>query len=475
VVVPAGLTEAEELELLALLEAEHGGESLSAFIARVAPREPPPPHIRDLLVPHLERARREPVRLCVAMPPRHAKSVTIMRWLIWRLQRDSALLSAYVSYGAEQAETQSRWMRRLAVDAGLELSNDTNAVNLWRTRQGGGLVATGINGAITGKGIKGALVIDDPHKDRREAESETMRSMVWEQFQGTFYNRLEDEASVVVVQTRWHQEDLIGRLMRGDTGEEWTLVEMPAVRDPVTNEPADERERGDAIALWPERFPLERLRTIRSTSGEYNWWSLYQQRPRPRGLSLFRDPARFLLTDFKVDGFRLVWAVDPAATAKTSSDYSVAVLLACRGFGDTAEVYVLDVIRVQEEIPVFVRRVAALARAKRCPVVAEAVAGFKAVPQMLRDIAPGLRVDEANVSGAGDKFVRAQAWAAAWNAGRVRVPMDAPWADAYIGEHLAFTGLGDRHDDQVDASVHGHSWLYRPMAPVRRGAVSSAF
>lgn len=464
-----GLTEAEEREYLALLEAEYGGESLDHFIRRVAPREPPPRHIERELLPALERAGREPVRLLVSMPPRHAKSVTIMRALTWHMRRNPALLSAYVSYGAEQAETQSRWMRNVAIEAGVRLADDTTAVNLWRTRYGGGLVATGVMGRITGLGIKGWLVIDDPHKDRAEAESPVIRERVWDQFQGTFYNRLEDDASVIVVATRWHEDDLIGRIKRGETGESWQVIEMPAIRHPETGEPDD----GDlGVALWPERFPLERLKTIRRTSGEYNWSSLYQQRPRPRGLSLFKDPVRFSLANTRLEGYRLIWAVDPAATAKTSADYSVAVLLAVKGYGDDAVVYVLDVVRLQEEIPQFVRRVAALARKRGCGVVVEAVGGFKAVPQMLRELAPGIRVVE--VKPTTDKFTRSQTWSGAWNSQRVHVPDDAPWAEAYIAEHLAFTGQGDAHDDQVDASVHGFDALYVPMPKVR-GARAANF
>lgn len=466
-----GLTEAEELELLALAEAEYGGESLVDFIARVAPHEPPPEHLWALLA-ELERARTEAIRLMVFMPPRHAKSYTIMRALAWMIQRNPALLNAYIAYGAGQAEDQSRFIRQTAIDAGVVLRQDTKAADLWRTRYGGGLRAVGVDGGITGKGIKGWLVIDDPHKDRLEAESPVFRERVWSQFQGTIYNRLEDQASVIVIQTRWHEEDLAGRILKAELGEKWKVIEMPAIRDPRTGGPAEDDET-DGLALWPERFPIERLRVIRQAGGVYNWWSLYQQLPRPHGTHLFGAyPALYDLPE--VMGARGVIICDPAATAKTSSDYSAIGVFSMVGTGVGCRMFVLEIVRMQAPMTKVIDELARLQKKWRYPIGFEGVGGFKMVPDMMRSMHPG--IDVFDITPMGDKVTRAQPCAAGWADQRVLLPKaEAPWVRPYVEEMRAFTGLGDVHDDQVDVTAHAWNVLYRDSKVVPAGVVQGGW
>lgn len=456
----AALSQLEQVELAALLEAEHGGESLAVFIERMSGL-PAPPHIGRMLLPHLEEASRRPKRLVICLPPRHGKSHSVMHALAWHMRRNQSLVHAYVSYNETQTAKFSGKIRRIAERAGLQL--DSRRLDYWTTPYGGGLNASS---SLTGEGITGWMVIDDPFKDREDAESAVEREKRWDWFTDVAYTRLQPGSSVICIQTRWHVEDLAGRLLKlqEDTGETYELVEMPAVRDVDTGEPTDDFSRG--VALWPEMYPLSKLWVNFSVGGAYSFWSLYNQRPRARGTEIFREPGRFQLSSVSLEGCRLIWGVDPAATAKTSSDYSVAVLMAMSGYGENAVGYILDVVRIQEQIPPFTRRLAALARARGCGVVVEAVAGFKGVPQMLRELAPKMRVIDAPVRG--DKHLRAQPLSGAWNTGRVLVPIDAPWAEAYMDEFRGFTGLGDLHDDQVDATVHAWGALYAPM-PTRRG------
>src|SRR5690606_33510962 len=98
--------------------------------------------------------------------------------------------------------------RRIARDAGVQLADDAQTVREWRTTAGGGLLATGVGGPLTGQGITGLGVVDDPVKNRQEAESALIRDRVWEWFTDVFYTRLEPGASAIVVATRWHQDDL---------------------------------------------------------------------------------------------------------------------------------------------------------------------------------------------------------------------------------------------------------------------------
>lgn len=457
-----------EVRLLELLRAQNGAESFDDFVRRVSPRLPPPAHLAPLRR-LIEDTRHREVRALVSMPPRFGKSITLLHGLAWRVQNDPACLNAYVSYGDSLSLTQSRKARRYAEQAGVELATDSNAISEWRTRFDGGLVATGVGGPLTGKGITGGiLVIDDPLKNREQAESATVRDKVIEWFGDVAYNRLESGASVIVCATRWHQSDLIGHIA-SELGADWEIISLPAVSD-ADGKAVDERLTSNAKSLWPELFPLSRLAKIRETMGEYGWWSVFQQQPRPRGEALFGEPSRFDLGAFNMKGFRVAIACDPAASEKTHADYSVCVTAAMRGHGDDAEMYILDVKRWQVQVPVLVTKMLELQRsspwAKGAPILVEAVGGFKAVPQMLRQAAPQLRIEE--IEPRGDKFTRAQPFATLWNRGKVHVPSEAPWVKTFLDEIQAFTGVSDPHDDQVDAAVHSYTALAHILAGKER-------
>lgn len=462
----AALSPREADELEAILEATYAGEPLADYITRVNPKLPPPPHILRHLIPKLEEAKRRPLRLIINMPPRHAKSHTVAHFIAWYLDNCPTLRNAYATYSDDLSLDMSKLVRKAYSANGGGFEAGSNAVHDWRTAEGGGMVATTVRGILTGKPVTGVAVVDDPHKDRAEAESGRIRENVWEWFRTVVYSRLEPGASCIVIQTRWHTDDLSGRLLRGETGDDWELVELPAIADEDTDHES---------ALWPEQFPLEQLHKIKKTQGAYNWSALYQQRPRPRGGRVFNSPSRFELENFRFDGLFLRIGVDPAASAKTSADYSVGLLLGTKGVGDDARGYVIDVLRVQEEIPKFCRRLLAWQRRWiGAPLIVEAVAGFKAVPQIIRELAPGVRVVEVKPSL--DKFQRAQSVAAAWNDGRIAVPITAPWdVEAFLDEVDNFTGLGDVHDDQVDALAHAWNDGYKPLPPMKKGARVAPF
>lgn len=164
------------------------------------------------------------------------------------------------------------------------------------------------------------------------------------------------------------------------------------------------------------------------------------------------------------EGKRGVIICDPAATAKTKADFSAWGAFAMEDYAERSRMYVLKVVRKQIEIPQLVRDLRAFQRAWGLLIGVEAVAGFKAVPQMLRDQDPSLRV--IDIMPKGDKFTNAGPVAAAWKDGRVLVPTDTeeepePWVQPYLDEMMRFTGLGDRHDDQVDITANAWNLLYR--------------
>lgn len=431
-------------------------EPLLDFVPRVSPGHFAPVHLR-VLAALLERAERERLNICVSVPPGHGKTDLLLHAMVRRLARWPGQLVGYVTYGLDLSLAKSREAREIAARAGVELAADSSAVQEWNTAAGGGFKATGIGAGLTGRHLD-LLVFDDPFKNREDAESARQREVVYNFFTSTATTRCKANASRVVVHTRWHTDDLIGRLEQS-TKVRWHVVNLPAIRDDATGEPSDDGE-----VLLPERrlpsgsiFGYSReLLAERRAENEYDWWSLYQGRPRPRGGKVFalEDPPRFDAR-FHEAARRVVLSLDAAGTENTRSDYTVVGALEFEGAGAAMVCNVVDVERYQLEPQHAAPKVLAFQRrhGDGLSLRIEATRDGKALAKALRALAPGIRIVE--VPPIGDKFVRAQPVASAWNAGRVRVPRHAPWVEDFLDEVRRFTGLGDRHDDQVDMLSQG--------------------
>lgn len=472
----------KEAELAALLADSKGTETLDEYINRITPRYPPPPHVNPV-IQAFERSRHEPVRLTISMPPRSAKTETCMNGMAWRMVQDPGCYNAFVGATATFAKEKSRIIQRRFIEGGGQLDPKSQSQVHWNTIHNGGLFSAGTGTHIQGKPINGIALIDDPVEGREAAESKLQRDKLWDWFNSDLMSRIEPGASVIVVCTRWHNDDLIGRLHSKDyEHEHYEEINLPAVQDDL-GRPIDERVldhdgnvirgqfRAEARSLWPAIRPLTYWESKR-LGGEYNWWSLYQGMPTPKGATVFRhDPSRFglkefLQNEFSKGGYRLVIAVDPAASASTKADYSVGAVGAAKGYGDDMNVYWLDVLRGQWTIPALCRHLQTLQAKWRAPMAIESVGAFRAIPDLLREANPNLLFLPVELKG--DKFARSQPYAAAWNDHRVHTPYDAIWADDWIAEHASFTGVNDRNDDQVDAGAHGFTALLRSQ-PLRTG------
>jgi predicted phage terminase large subunit-like protein len=431
----------EELEAIHRAESEERleGESLLDFVPRITPRFMRPGHLARV-ADAIERARRgERVRALVSAPPRHAKTELLLHGIPYYLGSNPSDSVAYVSYGAQFAHGKSRLARGYAHEAGFSFHPDFNTVAEWRNTSGGGCVATGIDGPLTGKGFNLALV-DDPHKDRIEAESPLARDRVEEWFRGTLLTRMEPGGSVLVFMQRWHDDDLVGRLLK-DADTPWEYIALEAIDDEMVS------------PLWPERWSPADLASLRNEVGEYNWWSQYKSKPRPRGGKVFqRDPVRYL--EPAIEGARIILSLDGAGTEDTRADHTAAMALACTGARDQLRVDIIECWRDQLTPEHAAPHVLAFQqRNGGGEFLIESTRDGKAIAAALRKIEPRIRI--RFVPPIGDKFIRAQPGAAAWNQGRVRVPMHAPWVPAMLTEFEKFTGVGSRKDDQVDAFSQG--------------------
>lgn len=449
--------------------------------APTSPTEPPPPpalvdywktrYPKYHLAPHIAlmieelEALRPGEALIITMPPRHSKTETVKAWLEREIGKAPGMEAMYCSYSIRLARTSSRSIRN-EIQTGLafpkffphvQLAADSQSATDWSTIQGGGMRAAGVGGSITGMGANRA-VIDDPFKDRKAAESEIVREGVWEWFTSAFLTRLSPDAIVVLMHTRWHPDDLAGRVLAKleesrKTGEDaelggltWKHLNLPALAE--ENDPLG-REVGEP--LWPKRFNLKRLLGMKAAN-EYDFEALYQQRPRKRGGSVFSDkPVRW--EQEERGGRRLVIAVDTASSKRTTADYTAFVVLAGWGAGAEAQADVLEVQRGRLNLQQLAETAQDLQRRYGgTAVVIEETAQSLPIIEFLR--MNGIHVKP--VRPAGDKFTRSQPAATAWNAGRIRVPAGgAPWLPDFLGELAAFTGTdADPHDDQVDALAY---------------------
>ena len=447
------------LEMLAEVEAEsrereRARQPLQDFIPAITPRWSSPRHLSRLTDLFERIAQGERVRALVSVPPQHGKTETLLHALAWLLRRKPHLRNAYASYAAQLAFTKSRLARDYTLAAGVRLRDDANKVNEWVTTAGGGLLATGVGGPLTGNPVDGVLLVDDPHKNRAEAESAVIREEIKGWWTSTAMTRVHPQASVLVVHTRWHPDDLIGWLREGDSGKSWEVVELRAIADGT--DPGDPRQPGEA--LWPEYMPADFLEERKRDVGPYDWASLYDQRPRPKGGSVFGD----VHLASPPQGYRIAIGIDLAYTEKTSSDYSVAVVMAEVG----RRFYILDLHRMQAPAPVFAERLRALqAQYPTARMVAYVGGTERGVVDLMNLPAEGkARLDIEAKPATADKFIRAQPVAAAWNDGRVFLPPSTPaWASAFVSEVRIFTGQKDRHDDQVDALAAAYDALAAPV------------
>jgi len=237
-----------------------------------------------LIVSALERVERGEIdRLLVDMPPRHGKSELVSkRFAAYCLGLNPRRQIIAASYNSDLARDFGRSVRNIVHSQRYSrlfetrLAVDSKAADRWNTHVDGAYVAAGVGTAITGRGAD-ILIIDDPLKDREEAESETTRNKVWDWYTSTAYTRLMPGGAVIVVQTRWHEDDLTGRLLEQEQkgGDRWEKLVLPAINE-------------DGEALWKERYPIKALERIKAAIGPRDWSALYQQSPSPADGDFFR-------------------------------------------------------------------------------------------------------------------------------------------------------------------------------------------
>lgn len=414
-------------------------------------------------------------RQMIFMAPQEGKSSRTSCWFpLWMLAQDPSLRIAIVSYSATKAERWGRWLRRMIEAHGhkwqLELRSDSRAVDRFETTAGGQVVSVGVGGGLTGEQVD-LMVIDDPVRGRAEAESPTYREAAWDWWESVGSTRLSARGKVVLMMTRWHADDLAGRLLAGEANT-WKVLRIPAVRDPGqplvrgTDGASVYDPTGELISVQRRRPGYYRaLQKVRSL---YVWNSIYMQTPVAAKGNLFhRDDFRFwhrMAADMShhdptggarvnIDGQVLFVGdmtrfitMDLAASTKTSADWTVAAVW---GIGLSGELFLLDRKRERIGESAHWDLVRPLCQRWACPQV-YVEKGFIGSTLVIDATRAGIRV--APVTPDKDKVTRAIPATQRLASHTVYFPADVDWLDEWLDELASFpTGA---HDDQVDTFAY---------------------
>lgn len=424
----------------------------------------PEPHL-ELLCKKLEAvARGEITRLMVFMPPRHGKSqVCSKKFPAWYLRQYPDNYIMITSYSADLSFDFSRVARNTIQDE-KELFGDVSvdfaarAVKHWTiTEHSGGLIAAGVGGPITGRGAHIAI-IDDPFKNFEEAVSDTVRESVWQWYRSTLRTRLAPGGAIVIIMTRWHQDDLAGRLLEaaktGD-GEQWEVVSLSGIA-----EENDQLGREPGEALSP-RFPIEELSTIKKALGGYLFGALYQQHPRAEEGNYFKT--HWFVDSGNVEELLSAWksherfvpiyaAMDFAIGQKEQNDWNVILVAAV---GTEGESILIDRIRFRDDADGIADEIVNV-QLKYRPLLFGFEEGqirkaiWPTVISKMKDAK--LAINSNFLVPIGDKIARARTAQGQMRQGQWLFPFEAEWYEDLKEWMLGFPNA--TFDDDIDAFAY---------------------
>jgi predicted phage terminase large subunit-like protein len=412
-----------------------------------------PPHI-SLIARKLERVNAgKSKRLMVFMPPRHGKSMLCSEYFpAWYLGQKPSNQLIHITYAQEFADDFGRKVRNTIADPlfmhsfpDARLSEDSSSAKRFHTQAGGVYFAVGTGGPITGRGAD-LLLIDDAIKNREVAESEVERRKIKEWYSSVARTRLMPGGAIVIIQTRWHEDDLCGWILKEHTHENWEVLSLPAIADEE-----DEIGRKPGEALWPESYPIESLIQLKNTLSSRDWNALYQQRPMPEEGEIIKLAWFKRYSELPVNRKRIIQSWDTASKAKDINDYSV-----CTTWLEVGTTfYLIDVFRKRMEYPALKR--AAIQQAERFKPQMVLIEDTGSGQSLLQDLRSCTRLSLLAVKPKADKVIRTSAITAVIESGRVFLPEAAPWLADYEAELSVFP-LG-KHDDQVDSTSQALQYL----------------
>ena len=404
------------------------------------------------------------LRVMIFMPPRHGKSRLVSQeFPVWGMGNYPWMTWMLTSYSADLSQEFGRMTRNKMRDSealfGVKLSEDAARADRWSLEGSheNGIVAAGVGGAITGKGAHIAI-IDDPIKNYEEASSETIRARAYNWYQTTLRTRRAPGGAIIVVLTRWHEDDLAGRLLKDmeNGADKWKVLSLPALA-----EEGDPLGRKVGEALWPERYDEKNLTSTKVAMGTYLFNAMYQQHPSPPDGTMFRradfrywelDNHTYLLhrdtgdERFSPDQCWHFQTVDPTASSKTTADWFVCSTWIVTPKND---LLLWDVFRAQMEGAEQPRLLLDQYRRYLPSCMGIETNGVgRPVFQMLRNA--GVPVVELKATT--DKVTKAIPMGARYESHKVFHRIGASWLGDWEDELAGFPMAA--HDDQVDTASY---------------------
>lgn len=382
--------------------------------------------------------------LVISMPPQHGKSMTVTETLpSWYLGRNPQARVIEISYSEDFAQLFGRRNKAkieqfgAAFGVGLARSPNNNT-EFELSNNIGGMISRGILSGVTGRPAN-LMIIDDPIKTRQEADSETIRNRIWDEWENSFKTRLCAGAKVILIQTRWHEDDLAGRILLQEQNVEWINL-------PCEAEEGDLLGRAPGEALCPEigkdgRWLADFKRSYQGTEGSRAWYALFQGRPTSaEGNLIRRDWWRYY--EVLPQMVEEIMSVDAAFKDRDDNDFVAVQVWGKR----EADVYLIDAVKQHLDFPETVRAI--LAMREKHPrvrvILVEDKANGSAIIQILRRRVPGV----VAVNPEGGKVARANAVSGAIESGNVWLPRYAAFTGDFVEECSMFPN--GAHDDQVD-------------------------
>ena len=416
--------------------------------------------------------------LIVNGPPRHGKTEQLpVHAPPHILGRDPTLKIIIAAYSASIAEKHSSKGRDLFEEWGPDLwdahpNKNVFGKALWQTDKGGEVLAVGVDGGASGYGAD-ILFIDDYHKHRKEAESLVKRDTVWSWWESVATTRIHPGGTVVFFATRWHDDDLIGRILKqhekeGDESPYHLIhINLKAIADDN-----DVLGRKEGEALWPYRYNEKRLANIKKAIGSYEWEALYQGEPTVRGGTLFKseyfryytfdpmtkeyicyrkdiaEPLRIKKNDLTRHAY-----CDPALEIKKTNDPTGA---AAWGYSKTHKIWLLlDRLNDRIEHTKVMDRLKLFAFKNGCTKIGienEKIGKILVKQSAGKDSVGGVKIPFVEIPTGGlDKYARATPMAGYVENERVFFPKDAPWLALYESSLVKFPN--DKHDEDVDVTA----------------------
>jgi predicted phage terminase large subunit-like protein len=385
-------------------------------------------------------------RLMVTMPPRHGKSELCSKyfpaWYLGTHPEDRIILT---SYEADFAATWGQKVRDIFKQHktvfGVSVNDRSAARNRWDIAgHRGGMATAGVGGPITGKGAE-ILIIDDPVKNAEQANSQTYRDKAKDWYNSTAYTRLTPTGKVILIQTRWHEDDLGGWLLE-DSKDDWTVIDLPAIA--MDDNDAIGRSKGEA--LWPELWDITKLQRSKQQLGEYWFSAMYQQQPQPlEGGILKRAWLQYMEHYPNLSNSSTYTGWDLAISEKETADYTCSCTIKYNNLD--GKLYIMDWTRDRIDFPTQIQAVLNKQQQYNSDIIAiEEVAYQAALPQALRKY----KLPVKSIKVTKDKVTKIQSTFLLFEQGQVVLPTEHPLLGEFENEYAMFPS--GKHDDLLDAT-----------------------